>query len=477
MAVQRHRIMRQVLEIRGCPAGSENRLRAQMRSTFFERLLPQLEQICSESSEAGQLDRVDALVIDLGTVPLAGFDGEMAERFGPAFRKGLEASRRRASPASAELELFSYFVRNGTVPWWADRSDESLLATNLTALIAEAPQRLRSVLHAFRDDEPAWRRIARSYRHDLLDALIAALMPSMIAAHPRVLVELGTLVEASSAARGRAPRATALAWREESLRVATLSAASSTDATAYVDTVARRVARRLGTTYAALRAGGATALTDARQAIVPAAKAASPDAHEPVARAAVPVNDDTSAHPSMPHSRIDALFTDADEVYVENAGLVLLWPFLERFFGRLELLTERRFIDDAAAHRAAGLLQYLASGVDDELSEFMLPLNKLLCGIEIDAVFDFAPPMTPEEIDACDALLAAVIHQASVLNDMSLAGFRGSFLLRKGQLSARDGHFLLRIERAGYDIVLDRIPWSAAVVKLPWMPVMIQVEW
>ena len=41
---------------------------------------------------------------------------------------------------------------------------------------------------------------------------------------------------------------------------------------------------------------------------------------------------------------------------------------------------------------------------------------------------------------------------------MSHAGFRGSFLLRQGQLSVLDGKWLLRAERETYDLVLDRFP-------------------
>ena len=60
---------------------------------------------------------------------------------------------------------------------------------------------------------------------------------------------------------------------------------------------------------------------------------------------------------------------------------------------------------------------------------------------------------------------------------MSVRGFRGTFLLRKGQLSTRDGVWLLRVERQTYDVVLDRFPWSLNIVKLPWMEALMQVEW
>ena len=37
--------------------------------------------------------------------------------------------------------------------------------------------------------------------------------------------------------------------------------------------------------------------------------------------------------------------------------------------------------------------------------------------------------------------------------------------------------WLLRVERLGHDILLDRLPWTISVVKLPWMDEMVQVEW
>ncbi|MCP4701071.1 MAG: hypothetical protein GY862_30090, partial [Gammaproteobacteria bacterium] len=61
---------------------------------------------------------------------------------------------------------------------------------------------------------------------------------------------------------------------------------------------------------------------------------------------------------------LDLSFSEADELYIGNAGLVILWPFLSRFFTRLDLLLEdnKRFKNPAAMQRAIGLLQYTATG-------------------------------------------------------------------------------------------------------------------
>ncbi|MGB1017237.1 MAG: contractile injection system tape measure protein, partial [Nannocystaceae bacterium] len=75
------------------------------------------------------------------------------------------------------------------------------------------------------------------------------------------------------------------------------------------------------------------------------------------------------------------------------------------------------------------------------------------------------------------AMLEAVILRAPILKKMSVAGLRGSFLLRPGVLRVRDGTWLLQVERQGYDVVVDRFPWSFLWVKLPWMHEPLQVEW
>ncbi len=178
-----------------------------------------------------------------------------------------------------------------------------------------------------------------------------------------------------------------------------------------------------------------------------------------------------AAAPSAPD------FSDADALYLDNSGLVILWPFLQTFFAHLGLLAEKRFIDDAAQHRATALLQFLLTEDRRPPPEYLLPLNKILCGLLPEILFEPGPPVTDEEQAECEQFLAAVIEQAPILHQMSLPGFRGSFLARQGQLSTRDGTWLLRVERETYDVVLDRFPWNFQWVRLPWMSAPMMVEW
>jgi hypothetical protein len=165
-----------------------------------------------------------------------------------------------------------------------------------------------------------------------------------------------------------------------------------------------------------------------------------------------------------------------DELYIEDAGLVILWPFIERLFTRVELLDERRFRDEPAQTQAIAMLAHLALG-DPEAPEHRLAFAKLLCGRSPEQPCELDGPLDVAVCDECDAMLTAVIDHAPILDAMPIPRFRASFLQRAGALGVRAGSWLLTVERQPYDLVLERFSWSWAWVKLPWMPDPLTVEW
>ncbi|MGS0742591.1 contractile injection system tape measure protein [Glaciimonas sp. GG7] len=119
-------------------------------------------------------------------------------------------------------------------------------------------------------------------------------------------------------------------------------------------------------------------------------------------------------------------------MYIANAGLVLIHPFLPQFFKQLGLLT----VDDAgvaritgteAASRAVHLLQYMVDHRCDA-PEPELVLNKLLCGLTLDT--PVARAITPDatEMAACRDLINAVIEHWPSIANTSRAGVRETFL-------------------------------------------------
>ena len=169
-------------------------------------------------------------------------------------------------------------------------------------------------------------------------------------------------------------------------------------------------------------------------------------------------------------------FSKTGEIFINNTGLVILWPYLPRFFQSLGLVEDKQFVDAAAMHRAAGLLQFLADGLP-ETPEYLLAFNKVLCGLPWDEVLEFGEPVTEAEAEECDVFLQAVIANAPVLKNMSVDGFRGTFLLRKGMLRPLADMWELHVEKETYDVVLNQFPWSWKLVKLPWLEKVVVVEW
>ncbi|MFN6565507.1 MAG: contractile injection system tape measure protein [Nostoc sp. ChiSLP01] len=169
-------------------------------------------------------------------------------------------------------------------------------------------------------------------------------------------------------------------------------------------------------------------------------------------------------------------FSQSDEIYIDNAGLILLWPFLNRFLVKIRLVANNLFINKISAERASLLLQYLVED-STESSEHILPLNKILCGIDLLEPINTNLEITTEEQAECENLLSAVIQNWSILKNTSIEGFRKAFLRRNGILRVHNDGWLLQVERETYDILLDKIPWSIQVIKLPWMDNILHVEW
>lgn len=166
----------------------------------------------------------------------------------------------------------------------------------------------------------------------------------------------------------------------------------------------------------------------------------------------------------------------ASDYHVDNAGLVLLWPYLGRFFTALDLLEDSAFVDEEAQARAVGLTQYLVTGETGE-AEHQLLLNKLLCGWPFEEPLQKLEGLTDSERAECETLITSVIDNWKALKNTSVEGFRTSFLLREGCLARQELNWLLKVDRKGYDVLLERLPWGIGLIKQPWMDQPLSVEW
>ena len=164
-------------------------------------------------------------------------------------------------------------------------------------------------------------------------------------------------------------------------------------------------------------------------------------------------------------------------IYINQAGLVLLHPFLINYFRAVGLVEENAFCNDIAQQTAIYLLHYLATG-QISAPEYELVLPKLLCGWPLNEAI--SPEISPPEEAFAEAeeLLQTVINYWEALKNTSPDGLREGFLQREGKL-ARTGNqqWKLQVEQVAIDVLLGRLPWGVSMVKLPWMDELLTVEW
>lgn len=164
------------------------------------------------------------------------------------------------------------------------------------------------------------------------------------------------------------------------------------------------------------------------------------------------------------------------EIRISNAGIILFWPFLTRFFEQLSLLNNAAFMDDESRNEAVFLLQYLAYNSVD-FPEHQLVLNKVLVGMLPHETLLPLPPLSEETKNMSTSLLNGLISNWEKLKDSSPEAMQETFLQREGLLSIEEEKVVLKIGKRGVDVLLTSIPWNIALIKLPWMKKPMYVEW
>jgi hypothetical protein len=163
---------------------------------------------------------------------------------------------------------------------------------------------------------------------------------------------------------------------------------------------------------------------------------------------------------------------------VHQAGLVLLHPFITRFFENTGVKEKGNpQLSFFALPRAAALLYFIATG-REEVYEFELGFVKVLLGLLPQTPLPVGEGLfMPEDREEAQALLQSVIGHWSVLKNTSIQGLRFSFLDRQALLREEEEGWRLQVERKPFDMLLDHLPWGISTVRLPWMKRPIYTEW
>lgn len=475
-----HTVQSQTFEVE--VSGSESDAMALQRrlAALSASLMPVIEQALDRYAPEHGILRIDRLEVDAGRVALGRLEGELpallrrgleealGARIGLA-RDGEEAVR-HVGITQALDEALSYFLRYATLPpsvhlapsqhfeqmlmeCWRGASappGEARLSAGVAGTAAGLPSVSPALMAALRSSG-ALDRLGRQFSSAFQQLLVARLTPVLGPALQSALQYLRTQEQGGL-----------LAAAERLLCRAALELALDDRAT--VDALPVQEGLWRGPPERAARA----ALSVVRQARVekrpvPALlkKGAAADARRaPDATGQLPTRDSVE-HPDSAHG-----------IYIDNAGLVLLHPFLPALFEELGLARDGELLQP---DRALALLHYLASG-QPQAPEYALALPKLLCHLPLTSSPEPVMLHAAEQAEA-EALLKAVIGHWSALRDTSPDGLRGAFLLRPGKLSERGGEWLLQVERQTADILLGDLPWGYSAIRLPWMAGILWVEW
>jgi len=177
-----------------------------------------------------------------------------------------------------------------------------------------------------------------------------------------------------------------------------------------------------------------------------------------------------TAEPILP------LINEGDEVKIYNSGLILFWPFLTRLFEILSLAKNSVFLNAECRNRAVYILQYLACN-DINFPEYKLVLNKLLSGMRPEEHLVPLADLTDEEKESAQSLINGLINNWEKVKNSSPEGIQETFIQRDGILRFQEDKITLVVEKKGFDILMESIPWNIALVKLAWMEKPIYVEW
>ena len=184
-------------------------------------------------------------------------------------------------------------------------------------------------------------------------------------------------------------------------------------------------------------------------------------------------NNETALIPKQPLKHVERI---GDTIPIKNAGLVLISSYFPLLFERLGLIENNQFINTNSLSSAVHYLQYVTTGMS-KTEEQYLPLNKLLCGLDLETPVLDEVEISNTNKELIDGLVTAAIAYWSSIGTTSIDGFRGNWLVREGILIEKEDAWELTVEKRAYDILLNKSPFSFSIIKFPWMDKPLHVTW
>jgi hypothetical protein len=420
-----HIIRQQELEIHFENLEDAIGLQDRVAELFYQKLQPEMEKLFDEIAGEKYLVKLDKLEIDCGFLSDKNWEQLWVENTLRNLRSELVAAHRKSTFDVHEhaSEGFLFFLEHGYFSW--NNRMASVTQLEQMVLINDALiSKLKKLLqHSSNASERLTYQFSEKFRKKIITAFTANNIDSIqtIQLHLNMINLDQHIVDA----------AILKAYANES--PANIVHQFFTDVYSKVDTLSRPVIEEILEKYP-----------------------------------------ETETKNPTPETKIVQMSLDA--IYISNAGLILLHPFFTELYEQLGLTTENHWMNSRSQHKAAVIMQFIVTG-HEELPEYDLPLNKILCGLDIEDVIIPTNELSYETKTECEDLLHQTIKHWSVLKNTGIEGLRETFIQRNGKLSKVDKGWLLQVEQKSMDILMSHLPWGIGLIKTPWMQEMLYVEW
>lgn len=164
------------------------------------------------------------------------------------------------------------------------------------------------------------------------------------------------------------------------------------------------------------------------------------------------------------------------EWMVENAGQVLLHPFIRLLFQNFSWVRDDGQLKAEFIELAVQALHYGNTG-NDSFFEPDLILEKFLCGMPFHNSVPKACLLSRKMKREISILIKEVIRNWPELKNTSPVGLREGFIMRTGKLIKIENGYKLIVERKVQDVLLEKLNWNISIIKMPWQKEILFVEW
>lgn len=465
----RHVIKTQVLDLVTNSTDEAFGLQQSLSHFFYSSILPVLEKTFDKVAPADRMISLDRLELDLGDLTMKDIQKEdwaklLMAKLERELKDNLQLEQSRHLPVDTGIAVsqqWIYYMERGYLPWNAIETDNAWFNHVLEGFASDskAIERLRQLIG---ENPKAVSRIVRVHDPAFLAHLVEVLttrkqtrLAKVISGIHHLLERKATINISSAQENGRKTWVQVLSWaagnsnsaEEEVIEKAVFASLTLTDLQQLQDKIANR-----------------NELKMYKQVLVAELKKRSL------------METPKQEQPASPVEKVEKPLLPGEGLFIGHAGIVLLHPFLQRFFQYTSLWNGVQFTNRFSQQKAMVLLYWMVAGNCDP-QEHELVIHKILCGYPVNDPVEPGISVTQDDKEIAAGLLEAVIAEWTILKNTSRQGLAEQFLARNGKLICKDDDLRLQVESNTVDVLLDHLPWGIGTIKLPWMPRMLKVEW